>query len=291
MKYILIFIIIIAIICILSFIAGAKWLKVRNYYIASEKLDDDGAITRLVFISDLHEKSFGKNNEKLINKIDDLAPDAIFIGGDTVDSYGKVGGEYEPLFEALPKMAKTFLILGNHEYSAKRNYEITGVAENCGISVLEDEADTLMCNGNIINIIGMNDYLSENIVCKTLAERFDKINVPYYSERFNIVLSHRPCELKEMSQRGIDLILCGHTHGGQMRLPFIGGVFSPGCAKLFPKYDMGYFGINETDLIISSGLGASTIPLRLFNRPEITVIDLQGKIPYTKIRKKKKSHR
>lgn len=287
MKYVLIFIIIIGIICILSFIAGAKWLKVRNYYIASDKLDDNGTITRLIFISDLHERSYGKNNERLINKIDELNPDAIFIGGDTVDSYGKVGGEYEPLFEALPKIAKTFLILGNHEYSAKRNYEIVGVAENCGIRVLDDEADTLICNGNTLNIIGMTDYLSENIICRTLAERFDKVNVPYYSERFNIVLSHRPCELENMSQRGIDLMLCGHTHGGQMRLPFIGGVFTPSCAKLFPKYDMGYFGINKMDLIISSGLGASTIPLRLFNRPEITVIDLQGRTPYINTRKKK----
>lgn len=287
MKYILIFIVIIAVICILSFIAGAKWLKVRNYYIASDKLDDNGTITRLVFISDLHERSFGKNNEKLINKIDALAPDAIFIGGDTVDSYAKVGGEYEPLFEALPQIANTYLILGNHEYSAKRNLEIMGVAENCGIRVLEDESDTLVCNGNTLNIIGMADYLCENIVYRTLAERFDKINVPYYSDRFNIVLSHRPCELESMSERGIDLMICGHTHGGQMRLPFVGGVFSPGCAKLFPKYDMGYFGVNKMDLIISSGLGASAIPLRLFNRPEITVIDLQGKIPYMKVKKKK----
>ena len=81
-------------------------------------------------------------------------------------------------------------------------------------------------------------------------------------------------------------MICGHTHGGQMRIPFVGGVFTPGTLKLFPKYDMGYFGIGKMDLIISSGLGTSTIPLRLFCRPEITVIDLQGKLPYQPKKKK-----
>ncbi len=276
-TYIIIAIVYIILMCIASFVAGAKWLRVRNYYIATPKLLDNGKITRLVFISDLHERSFGTNNEKLIEKIDELAPDAIFIGGDTVDTYGKVGGSYEPLFRALPNIAKTFLVVGNHEYSAHRDMEIIGTAENCDIRVLDDEFEPLECNGNIINIIGMADYNRDNVVHQTMAQRFDGVAIPHYSERFNIVLSHRPCELEAMSRRECDLMLCGHTHGGQMRLPFVGGVFTPSCAKLFPKYDMGYFGIGKMDLIISAGLGASTIPLRFMNRPEITVIDLQGK--------------
>ena len=80
-------------------------------------------------------------------------------------------------------------------------------------------------------------------------------------------------------------MVCGHTHGGQMRIPFVGGVFTPSSFKLFPKYDMGYFGIGKMDLIISSVLGTSSIPLRLFCRPEITVIDLQGKLPYQQKKK------
>ena len=280
MKYLLIILLVLAVICIISLIAGAKWIRIRNYYVASDKLNNTSTITRIVFITDLHEKSFGYKNQKLIEKIDQLDPDAIFIGGDTVDSYSKVGGDYIPLFEELPKLTKTFLVLGNHEYSAKRDMEIIGYAQSFGIRVLEDEFEPFTCNSDTINVIGMTDYFSENVVTKTLAERFDAVPVPYYAQRFNILLCHRPCEREEMSKRGIDLMVCGHTHGGQMRIPFVGGVFTPSTFKLFPKYDMGYFGIGKMDLIISSGLGTSTIPLRLFCRPEITVIDLQGKLPY-----------
>ena len=280
MKYLLIILLVLAVICIISLIAGAKWIRIRNYYVASDKLNNTSTVTRIVFITDLHEKSFGYKNQKLIEKIDQFDPDAIFIGGDTVDSYSKVGGDYIPLFEELPKLAKTFLVLGNHEYSAKRDMEIIGYAQSFGIRVLEDEFEPFTCNSDTINVIGMTDYFSENVVTKTLAERFDAVPVPYYAQRFNILLCHRPCELEEMSKRGIDLMVCGHTHGGQMRIPFVGGVFTPSSFKLFPKYDMGYFGIGKMDLIISSGLGTSTIPLRLFCRPEITVIDLQGKLPY-----------
>ena len=280
MKYLLIILLVLAVICIISLIAGAKWIRIRNYYVASDKLNNTSTVTRIVFITDLHERSFGYKNQKLIEKIDQLDPDAIFIGGDTVDSYSKVGGDYIPLFEELPKLAKTFLVLGNHEYSAKRDMEIIGYAQSFGIRVLEDEFEPFTCNSDTINVIGMTDYFSENVVTKTLAERFDAVPVPYYAQRFNILLCHRPCELEEMSKRGIDLMVCGHTHGGQMRIPFVGGVFTPSSFKLFPKYDMGYFGIGKMDLIISSGLGTSSIPLRLFCRPEITVIDLQGKLPY-----------
>ena len=285
MKYLLIILLVLAVICIISLIAGAKWIKIRNYYVASDKLNNTSTVTRIVFITDLHEKSFGYKNQKLIEKIDQLDPDAIFIGGDTVDSYSKVGGDYIPLFEELPKLAKTFLVLGNHEYSAKRDMEIIGYAQSFGIRVLEDEFEPFTCNSDTINVIGMTDYFSENVVTKTLAERFDAVPVPYYAQRFNILLCHRPCELEEMSKRGIDLMVCGHTHGGQMRIPFVGGVFTPSTFKLFPKYDMGYFGIGKMDLIISSGLGTSSIPLRLFCRPEITVIDLQGKLPYQQKKK------
>ena len=99
MKYLLIILLVLAVICIISLIAGAKWIRIRNYYVASDKLNNTSTVTRIVFITDLHEKSFGYKNQKLIEKIDQLDPDAIFIGGDTVDSYSKVGGDYIPLYE------------------------------------------------------------------------------------------------------------------------------------------------------------------------------------------------
>ena len=250
MKYFWIFSAAVVVFCVCSFIAGAKWLKIRRYSVRSKKLICSEGLVRITLISDLHERSFGKNNRRLIEKIESTQPDIIVIAGDTADVFGKVGGAYEPLFKALPKIAPTFMVLGNHEYSARRDMEISGMAKNNGITVLDD-------------------------ISQTLAERLDLVPGPDFLHRYNILVSHRPTELEEIAQRGIDLMLCGHTHGGQMRIPILGGVFTPCSHKLFPKYDMGFFGIKKMNLIISAGLGTSTVPLRFCNRPEIAVIDLE----------------
>ena len=275
MKYLLIFIAAVIVFCICSFTAGAKWLKIRRYSVKSNKLSCKGGLIRITLISDLHEKSFGKNNRRLIEKIEATQPDIIVIAGDVVDTFGQVGGAYEPLFNALPKIAPTFMVLGNHEYSARRDIEISGTAKNNGITVLDDMCAEMNVRGDVLNIIGLADYYRENVICQTLAERLDLVPVTDFMSRYNILISHRPAELEDIAARGIDLMLCGHTHGGQMRIPFAGGVFEPCSHKLFPKYDMGYFGIKDMNLIISAGLGASVIPLRFCNRPEIAVIDLE----------------
>lgn len=276
MKYLWILIAVLAVLCVCSFIAGAKWLKIRHYSVKSRKLSCENGIIRITMISDLHEKCFGKNNRKLIEKIESTMPDIIVIGGDVVDTFGVVGGSYEPLFKALPKIAPTFLVLGNHEYSARRDMEISGTAQNCGITVLDDMCVEFSVGSDTVNIIGLSDYYRENVISQTLAQRLDLVPVTDFVHRYNILLSHRPAELESIADRGIDLMLSGHTHGGQMRLPFLGGVFTPHSGRLFPRYDMGFFGIDNMDLIISSGLGASTIPLRFCNRPEIAVIDLMN---------------
>lgn len=276
MIYLWIIIAVVIIFCAGSLIAGDKWLKIRHYSVKSNKLQCTEGLVRITLISDLHEKSFGKNNRRLIEKIEATQPDIIVIAGDIADTFGKVGGAYEPLFKALPKLAPTYLVLGNHEYSARRDMEISGTASNCGIHVLDDMCAELNVRGDVLNIIGLSDYLRENIISQTLAERLDLVPATDFMRRYNILISHRPAELEDIAERGIDIMLCGHTHGGQMRLPFIGGVFSPCSHKLFPKYDMGLFGIKNMDLVISSGLGASCIPLRFFNRPEIAVIDLDS---------------
>lgn len=274
MKYVVALFIILVLFCIGSFVAGAKWLKVRHYMVRSPKIKPTERAIRITLISDIHEKTFGKNNCKLINKIEETIPDVIVIAGDIADTYGKVGGSYEPLFKALPKIAPTYMVLGNHDYSARRDIELSGVAANTGVHLLDDASDEINIDGNIINIIGLSDYYRENIICQTLAERLDIVPVSDFMKRYNVLISHRPEELEEISKRGIDLMLCGHTHGGQVRLPFVGGVFSPCSMQLFPKYDMGLFSIGDMDLIISSGLGASVVPLRFCNRPEIVTIDI-----------------
>lgn len=221
MKYVLAILILVILFCISSFIAGAKWLKVRHYLIKTPKLKKSSQI-RITLISDLHEKSFGQDNSRLIEKIEGTLPDVIVIAGDIADTYGKVGGSYEPLFRALPKIAPTYMVLGNHDYSARRDIELTGVAANTGVILLDDMADEITVDGSTVNMIGLSDYSRENIICQTMAERLDLVPVNSFMKRYNILVSHRPEELESISKRGIDLMLCGHTHGGQMRLPFIG---------------------------------------------------------------------
>ena len=154
MKYLLIFIAAVIVFCICSFTAGAKWLKIRRYSVKSNKLSCKGGLIRITLISDLHEKSFGKNNRRLIEKIEATQPDIIVIAGDVVDTFGQVGGAYEPLFNALPKIAPTFMVLGNHEYSARRDIEISGTAKNNGITVLDDMCAEMNVRGDVLNIIG-----------------------------------------------------------------------------------------------------------------------------------------
>ena len=260
--------------CILSFIFSSRWLKVRNYSVSCKKLSEETGDVRITLISDLHEASFGKDNSKLIKKIQETFPDVIVIAGDVADTYGKVGGSYENLFKRLPEIAPTYLVFGNHDYAARRDVELAGVAANTGIMLLDDICSEFRIGKDVINIIGVSDYSRENVVSQTLAQRIDIIPISDFIRRCNILISHRPVELEEIAIRGLDIMLCGHTHGGQMRLPFFGGVFEPSSIRLFPKYDRGHFGIKKMNLIISSGLGASVVPLRFFNRPEVTVIDV-----------------
>lgn len=277
MEYFIAVIIILALIIIATFILSTVWLKTRHYKIQTNKLQSNGDDLRITFISDLHERKFGKKNARLIEKIRETLPDIIVIGGDVVDTYGQFGGDYEYVFHALPKIAPTYLVLGNHEYSAYRETEIIGVAQNAGIHFLGDTAEEIEFSGNIINIIGLSDYKKDNIICQTLAETIQQMPIIDFENRLNILICHRPTELEAIAETGIDIMLSGHMHGGQMRLPFVGAVFTPSTWRLFPKYASGHYGIGKMDLVVSSGLGASTIPLRFNNRPEITVIDITEK--------------
>ena len=252
-------------------------LKVKRYRLSTPKIPRAAEGLSIVMLTDLHERRFGKDNCRLIRKVEELMPDLIVLCGDIVDRYGETGGSYVSLFEALPKIAPTIMVFGNHDYSTKRTGELAAVAEDAGIQILEDACVEFQKNGAVINVIGVADYLRESVVVHTAAKRFDRIPLWDAEERYNILLCHRPVELEDFSQREVDLMLCGHMHGGQLHIPFVRGVFAPDWGKFFPKYDKGLFRIGEMDLIVSSGLGASGIPLRFCLRPEITLIEIYKK--------------
>ena len=173
------------------------------------------------------------------------------------------------------KIAPCYFVTGNHEAWVGSQYEeLKTSLENAGVTVLQDEAIELNYGDECIQLIGLNDpdfserdsFLSESI----LETKLSQVNI---SNGFTILLSHRPEHFNVYQNKNIDLVLSGHAHGGQFRLPFLGGVIAPNQG-LFPKYDAGIYTENGTTMIVSRGIGNSIIPVRINNRPEIVIIEL-----------------
>lgn len=251
-------------------------LEVTEYRVQDGQIPASFDGFRIVQISDLHNASFGEDNEKLLKQIAEAAPDIIVITGDLVDS-NRTDIDVGIRFGAdAAKIAPTYYVNGNHE-SRLEEYErlITGL-EEAGVAVLENEALTLERAGETVTLMGVSDpgfstdYLAggESAV---MEENLSRLSWEGYS----ILLSHRPELFEAYVDAGINLVFSGHVHGGQFRLPFVGGLFAPGQGW-FPEYDAGTFAEGDTTMVISRGLGASSFPIRFNNRPEIVVMTLES---------------
>lgn len=240
---------------------------------------------RIAQISDLHSKEFGKNNNTLYKVIIEQEPDIIVATGDLIDSNMKRINEIIEFCSRLNKRVPVYYILGNNEMRCSRVNEIVEKLKQKNINVLENEIATIKIKDNIINILG----LAEKRVDK--GEMFySKINSRYEIENVDslfrklenligikIVLSHYPENYEYVgdysySKYNFDIMFSGHAHGGQFILPGLGGVFAPGQG-LFPKYYKGIYG-KKNKLVVSRGLGNSGFPLRLFNRPDLVIVDI-----------------
>lgn len=243
---------------------------------------------RIVQISDLHSKEFGKDNNILYKAIMNQKPDIIVATGDLIDSNMKRINEIIEFCSRLNKKVPIYYILGNNEMRCSRVNEIVEKLKQKNINVLENEISKIKIKGNIINILG----LAEKRVDK--GEMFySKVNSRYEIENvenlfrklenlkgIKIVLSHYPENFEYVgnysyNKYNFDIMFSGHAHGGQFILPGLGGVFAPGQG-LFPKYYKGIYG-NKNKLVVSRGLGNSGFPLRLFNRPNLVIVDLVNK--------------
>lgn len=237
----------------------------------------------LVLLSDLHNKSFGKQNEKLIMKIDELSPDAILTAGDMLTSCK--GESYHVAAELMEQLAAKYPVyygMGNHEHRMSIDHGQFG-------HIFEDYMKSLHKSG-IEPLINENiDMPSFNInICGLQLDRcyfkkFSKYPMPanYLNDmighakedRFQILIAHNPDYFEEYADWGADLVVSGHVHGGLMKLPVLGGVVSPRLT-LFPKYDGGEYRKNGRVMILSRGLGTHTLPIRIFNPGELAVINL-----------------
>ena len=266
----------IAFVAIVIWIAwGNSALMVNEIKITNDKIPQSFEGFRIAQVSDLHNAELGKDNNKLIEKLNECEPDIIVLTGDLIDSNHTNLEVALSFARQAVKIAPCYFVTGNHEAWVGSQYEeLKTSLENAGVTVLQDEAIELNYGDECIQLIGLNDpdfserdsFLSESI----LETKLSQVNI---SNEFTILLSHRPEHFNVYQNKNIDLVLSGHAHGGQFRLPFLGGVIAPNQG-LFPKYDAGIYTENGTTMIVSRGIGNSIIPVRINNRPEIIIIEL-----------------
>ncbi len=240
-------------------------LKVSEEY---ENLDG----FTIVQISDLHNAKFGKDQSRLIAEIENQEPDIIVITGDLIDSNRtniKVAMEF--VSQAV-SIAPVYYVTGNHEGWVGNTYDaLKKEMETVGVIVLDNCSMTESYGGTTITVAGVLDPdMPGNNIVKTK----DAVKVlTEQAEGYTILLSHRPELFDTYAENNVDLVFAGHYHGGQFRIPFMGGVIAPG-AGLFPEYAEGTFTENNTTMVVSRGVGNSVIPIRINNRPEIVVVEL-----------------
>ena len=242
---------------------------------------------KILQLSDLHSKSFGNDNNKLIHKINELDFDLIVLTGDMVNSYDTDFQVFLDLAETLVSLAPTYYIVGNHEQSLNSSLldSLINDLKLLGVVVLDNEKVTLKENNDEIDLYGMwfnlkyySDQRNQVVINDPATYYFDesKFNLifPKPLNKFSILLTHNPMYFETYATVGFNLTISGHVHGGSLRLPYLGGVFSPEKV-LFPKYDAGNFQIEDSELIVSRGLGNGQGNFRFLNQPEIVLITLK----------------
>ncbi|NCC15642.1 MAG: metallophosphoesterase [Clostridia bacterium] len=225
---------------------------------------------KILQVSDLQNKTFGKNQARLLRKIQTATPDIIVITGDLIDRNRTDLDAAMEFVKGAVTIAPVYYVSGNHEHQSGCFDELLEKLTDTGVIVLENGKSIIERNGDSLEIIGLGDkrvnpYYAQ--VLATLLKGADK-------DRFKILLSHRPELFETYVENGVHLAFTGHAHGGQIRLPFIGGIFAPNQG-FFPTYTSGIYEKENTAMVVSRGLGNSTFPFRIFNRPELVMVTLE----------------
>ena len=244
-------------------------------------------------LSDIHSIRSQKQADRILTQVEKLSPDLIALTGDLVDSgyysrtFGTDGEKLTlGLLARLTAVAPVYYIYGNHEMvlldDPVHNAFRTQV-EALGVTLLNNETETIRRGGESISIAGIQDpstlykdasYAFLNGSEAKTRSMLDNVVNGLRAEDFVLLLAHRPEFFELYVQSDADVILSGHAHGGQVRLPLVGGLYAPGQG-IFPQYDAGLYAQDGTSMIVSRGIGNSLFPLRVFNPPEIVAIDLQ----------------
>lgn len=250
-------------------------LTVSKYTVSPQNLPQSFDGYRIVQISDLHNKNF---HGRLIKKIRSYAPDIIVITGDIIDSYQTKPEIALDFAKKALEIAPVYYVAGNHENRIEIYPRFRESLIKSGVTVLDCKGVTLEKEGGEIFLAGMDDltFFGSSVIDEKTVGFTEKLNALAAEKggRTGILLSHRPEIFEAYVQSGFDLVFTGHAHGGQIRLPFVGGILTPNQG-FFPEYDAGLFEKENTSMIISRGLGNSLFPFRIGNRPEIVVCELE----------------
>lgn len=254
-----------AVILLVLFLIYNNRFVVRSYFLESAKLERD---LKVILISDLHNKIYGKENMPLLDCICALQPDLIVIAGDLVDKRRPKINVGVAFAEGCAAIAPTYYVCGNHERE-RENFE--EICSRLSKVIPLDNEWVEVCG---IKLLGITDhYQVSSEEAEAALESFEK------QEGYKIVAVHRPAVFYSelmLRERNIDLQLSGHTHAGVAQIPFLGPIFAPG-ENFFPKYAQGHFKENGVSLIVGGGLGNTRLPIRLFNFPEIVEISIKSK--------------
>ena len=229
-------------------------------------------------ISDLHNTELGKNNGRIIGLLEESAPDIIVITGDLIDSRRTDIGKALDFVNQAVKIAPCYFVTGNHESRIDGYSELRQELEAAGVTVLDGRCAEIEKDGASITLAGYDDpsfkAKSDPAKYSEIADReLEKLQVA--QENFVVLLAHRPELFDVYEKHGADLVFSGHAHGGQFRLPFVGGLYVPNQG-LFPEYDSGIYTSGDTQMMVSRGLGNSIMPVRINNRPEVVAVELKS---------------
>ena len=243
-----------------------------DYQITSARLPAEFEGFRIAQVADLHCAEYDEGNQKLLSMLKEAQPDIIVFTGDTFDERHPDKAPTLAFLRACMEIAPCYFVTGNHECAMNRQsyFALEAQIREIGVDVMHAEKVTLTRGDASITLVGVDDENYEGVLHSP-----EQLRELAGTDGFTILLSHRPEYFWRYAESGIDLTLSGHAHGGQFRLPLIGGLYAPGQGA-FPAYDSGVYTYQNANMVVSRGIGQSSFPLRFNNRPELVIITLGG---------------
>ena len=245
-------------------------LEISRYEVKSQKLPESFDGFKIVQLSDLHGAEFGEDGMELVEKVKELEPDMIALTGDFVTDEGDLAA-VEKLVARLTELCPVYFVSGNHEFGSGLAVKVRNILERAGVKYLSNEYLTINRGEDGILLGGVEDPLAyaDMLSPDELAQKMNDAA----PDAFKILLGHRNYWMTEYPELPVDLIFCGHAHGGLIRIPGVGGLIGTD-RRLFPDFDAGEYNNGRYTLIVSRGLGNSVSIPRVFNRPEIVCVEL-----------------